>query len=241
MMSLTRSLQIGISALVASLSAILVQAAVFQTGGGTGGNLLDPGSFGRCLYRAMMQINGGRAEVSVIACEEGVGSLRTAYKADEQAGTGRYIPGESLGVGQVIRDGRTLRLVTLKSSPEAPLLMVAVAQSVSEAKASQSSEGHHQIDEIPIPSGARVLSFQRNDESRTSLERLAVRMAADGVRGYYDAILTRNGWSRLFPESREGGLMVFVKGATVCCVGVGAADSYGESRLTLLHKQGAVK
>ena len=223
MRSLTRSLQIGIPVL-AGLSAILVQAAVFQTGGKTGGDPLKPDSYGRCLYRAAMQINGGRAEVSVIACEGVVDPLRTAFKVEQATG-----------------DGRTVRLVTLKPSPDSPPLMVAVSQSVGEAKASRSSEGRHRIDEIPIPSGARVLSFQRNDESRTSLERLAVRMPADGVRGYYDAILARDGWSRLFPESREGGLMVFMKGATVCCVGVGAADSYGESRVTLLHKQGAVK
>ncbi|MEI6787887.1 MAG: hypothetical protein WCL49_05355 [bacterium] len=241
MRGLTRPYQVWIAALGASLSAVLVQAAVFQTGGGTGGNLFDPGSFGRSLYRTAMQINGGRAEVSVIACDEGKGSLRAAFKTHEQAGTGCYVPGESLGVGQVTRDGRTLRLVTLKSSSEAPLLMVAVAQSVSEAKASQSSEGRHQIDEIPIPSGSRVLSFQRNDDSRTSLERLTVRMATEGVRRYYDAILARDGWSRLLSETPESGLMVFVKGASVCCVGVGAADSYGESRVTLLHKQGAVK
>jgi hypothetical protein len=221
---LTRTLQIGIPAFIAGLSAIVVQAAVFQTGGSTGGDLLNPDSFGRCLYRAAMQINGGRAEVSVIACDEGVAPRPAAFKIEQAAG-----------------DGRTLRLVTLKPSLASPPLMVAVSQSVGEEQASRSGEGRHQIDEIPIPSGARVLSFQRNDESRTSLERLAVRMSADGVRGYYDAILTRNGWSRLFSESREGGLMVFVKGATVCCVGVGAADSYGESRVTLLHKRGAVK
>jgi hypothetical protein len=209
---------------MAGLSAIVVQAAVFQTGGGTGGDLFDPGSFGRCLYRAAMQINGGRAEVSVIACEAGGGSLGTAFKVE-----------------QVTRDGRTVRLVTLKPSPDTPPMMVAVSQSVGEAQASRSGEGRHQIEEIPIPSGARVLSFQRNDESRTSLERLAVRMPEAGVRGYYDAILARDGWSRLFPESRESGLMVFVKGATVCCVGVGAADSYGESRVNLLLMRGAVK
>jgi hypothetical protein len=224
MRGLTRTLQIGILALVAGLFAFLVQAAVFQTGGKTGGDLLNPDSYGRCLYRAAMQINGGRAEVSVIACEGGVAPLRAAFKVEQATG-----------------DGRTVRLVTLKPSPDSPPLMVAVSQSVGEAKASRSSEGRHRIDEIPIPSGARVLSFQRNDESRTSLERLAVRMPEAGVRGYYDAILARDGWSRLFPESREGGLMVFMKGATVCCVGVSAADSYGESRVTLLHKQGAVK
>lgn len=220
----TRSLQIGGVLLFTGLSALLVQAAVYQTGGSGGGNPLNPDSFGRCLYRAAMQINGGRAEVSVIACEEGVASRPAAFKVEQATG-----------------DGRILRRVTLKPSPDSRPLMVAVAQSVSEAKASQSSGGRHQIDEIPIPSGARVLSFQRNDESRTSLERLTVRMAADGVRGYYDATLARNGWSRLFPESQESGLIVFVKGAAVCCVGVGAADSYGESRVTLLHKQGAVK
>jgi hypothetical protein len=224
MRSLARSLQIGIPALLAGLSAFLVQAAVFQTGGKTGGDLLNPDSYGRCFYRAAMQINGGRAEVSVIACEGGVDSLRAAFRVEQATG-----------------EGRTLCKVILKPFPDAPPLMVAVAQSVSEAKASRSAEGRHRIDDIPIPSGARVLSFQRNEESRTSLERLAVRMPADGLRGYFDAILARNGWSRLFPESRESGLMVFVKGATVCCVGVGAADSYGESRVTLLHKQGSVK
>ncbi len=237
----TQQIKVGVFVMAAGLCAFLVQAAVYQTGGAIGGDIFDPSSFGRRIYQAVMRINGGKAVVSVVACEGGLGAIRAAFKAEEQAQTGRFSPGESLGAGQATRAGQTLSLVTLKPSAESPLLMVSVVQSDSEQKASRSGEVRHQIDDVPVPSGVRVLSYMRNDDTRTSLERVAVRMSVDGVKEYYDAFMPRNGWSRLFAASRESGLLVYVKGANVCCVGIGTVDSYGESRVTLLHKQGAVE
>jgi hypothetical protein len=223
------------------LAAVLVQASVFQTGGREAGNLFTPSTFGRCLYQAVMLINGGRADVSVVACEAGEEAIRDAFRIEEKRGTGRYFPGDSLGLGKAAREGQTLGLVTLKPLSRAPSLMVAVSQSDGEVRAARSARGIHRIDEVPIPSGSRVLSSLKNLDTRTDLETLSIRMPAEGVRAFYDAGMLRNGWSRLFPAAREGEMLVYVKGANVCCLGISAADLDGDTRVTLLHKQGAVK
>lgn len=237
----TRQFQFLLVVAALAFFSFRVLASVYQTGGVEGGDLFTPSTFGRCIYQAVMLINGGRADVSVIACAGGEESVREAFKAEEKAGTGHYFPGDSLGVGKATRGGSTLSLVTLKPVPQAPALMVAVAQSDSERRASKPAEVRHQIDEVPVPSGTRVLSCLKNLDTRTALERLSIRMPAEGVRGFYDAFMARNGWSRLVHASRDGGLQVYVKGANVCCLGISAADSDGESSVTLLHKQGAVK
>lgn len=235
-----RQVQFGV-ALVAALSALLVRATVYQTTGEMGGDIFNPASLGRCIYQAVMLINGGRADVSVVACEGGMGAIRAAFKAEGPSGSERFSPDESIGAGQATRNGQTLRVVALKPSASSPVLLVSVAQSAGDLKASNSGEVRHQIDEVPVPSGARVLSFMKNTDTRTALERLEIPMPVEGVRGYYDALMARNGWSRLFPASRESGLQVYVKDADVCCVGIQAADSYGESSVTLIHKRGAVE
>lgn len=202
---------------VAGLSALLVRAAVYQTGGAAEGDIFNPSSFGRCIYQTVMRINGGRADVSVVSCEGRVGSR------------------------QATRDGKTMSLLALTPSAESRTLIIAVAQSEREQKASRPDAVRHQIEGIPVPAGATILSYQGNEDTRTSLERVSVRMQADGVRDYYDARMAGSGWARLFPAVRDSGLQIYTKGADLCCIGVGETDSYGESKVTLLHKRGAVK
>lgn len=240
-MIFSRHRRVWFAVTASCLFALLLHAAVYQTGGAKPGNVMEPFSFGRCVYRAVMRINGDPAEVTVVACEGGEQSLRAAFQAEERAGTGRYSPGESLGVGQATRDGRTVGVVSFAPSGESPFLMVAVAQESLLRGASSRSDVRHRIEGVPVPPEARVLGCLENTDTRTSLERLRVRMPVEGVLGYYDARMAREGWSRLFPATRDGGLQVFVKGSDLCCVRVSSEDSGGESLVTLLHKRGAVK
>lgn len=240
-MRATRQVLCGAVLLTVGLAALLLPAAVYQTIGGAAGDLFNPASFGRCLYHAVMDVNNGRAEVSVVACEGGVDAIRAAFRTEEQAGTGRFIPGDGLGVGHAVRNGRTVSLVTLSPRTDSGPLLVSVGQSVSERNASRARELHHRLEAVPVPREARVLGYQRNTDTRTSLECLTVPMAGEEVRGYYKAAMARDGWSRVFQSAPAGGLQIYVKGSDVCCVGIGGGDSYGESNITLLHKQGAVE
>lgn len=230
---------LGVAACV--LVGLAVQATVYQVGGRVGADLFNPSTFGRCIYKAVMLINGGKADVNVVACDPGVEDVRAAFVKDERDGTGRYYRGESLGLGMARRDGTTVGVVTLRPEARSQALMVAVSQTDGERLVSKSSEGRHLIESVPVPSGARVHSSLRNLDTRTEFEAVSVRMSPDAVRAYYDAGMARGGWSRVFPASRDGGVQVYVKGTSVCCVGIGPADLDGDTAVTLLHKQGAVK
>jgi len=222
------------------LSALVLQARVYQTSGAMGGDLFNPSSLGKQVYRTAMTINGGRADVSVVDCAGGEASIRTVC-GDMPAGSARYVAGESLGLGKAVRDGQVVRLVTLSPGLGSRTLLVTVAQSDSAVRASAVPPLRHQLEDVPVPPDATVLSYMKNDDTRTAMERLSVRMSGEGARRYFEGAMTRAGWARVAGTAGESGVAFYMKGADVCCVRVVVADSDGESRVTLLHKRGAVE
>ena len=236
----TRSRVIFLTVLAVLLSAAMIQARVYVSSGAVGGDLFNPASFGAQLYKTVMTINGGRAEVSVVACEGGLASVRAAFSALNPTHGGHYQTGESLGAGVASEAGKTVRLVTLAPDPEAPVLMVAVSQSDAEARTSRTGGVSHQLDDVPAPPGATILITLKNAESRTTLERLTSRMSRESVTRFYEGAMVQKGWSRTFRTAARPGLTVYVKGADLCCVRIRESDSDGESAVTLLHKAGAV-
>lgn len=222
------------------LSALVLQARVYQTSGAVGGDLFNPSSFGRQVYRTVMTINGGRADVSVVDCAGGDASVRTACNA-LPPGAARYMVGESLGLGKAVRDGKEVRLLTLSPGPGARMLLVTVTQSDSAARDSATPPLRHQLEDVPVPPDATVLSYMKNADTRTAMERLSVRMPGEGARLYFEGAMARAGWTRVSGAAGENGMAFYMKGADVCCVRVSVADSDGESRVTLLHKRGAVE
>ena len=239
---MTRRKRLGImilTVLALALSAVVLHARVFLSEGGVGGDLSNPGSFGAQLYKTLMQINGGRADVSVVACEGGLASVRATFAALNPV-AGHYIAGESLGFGIATLAGETVRLVTLAPNPETPVIMVAVSQSDAEARVTKAAGVRHPLDDVPTPPGARIVSVMKNTDTRTTLERVSSRMSREGMSRYYEGAMVQKGWSRTFRTAARPGLSVYVKGSDLCCVRIGDADSSGESSVTLLHKAGAV-
>jgi len=239
---MTRRKRLGImilTALALAFSAVVLQARVFLREGGVCGDLSNPGSFGAQLYKTIMQINGGRADVSVVACEGGRASVRATFAALNPV-EGHYVAGESLGFGIAKLAGETVRLVTLAPNPESPVIMVVVSQTDAEARVTKSAGVRHPLDDVPTPPGARIVSVMRNADTRTTLERVSSRMTREGMSRYYEGAMVQKGWSRTFRTAARPGLSVYVKGADLCCVRIGDADSSGESSVTLLHKAGAV-
>jgi len=217
-------------------SAALLPARIFWEGGG---DLFTPASFGREIYKAVMEINGGKADVCVVACENGLASVQASLATNRDP-TAAWFSGDSLGLGRVSRDGKTLRLATLSFGPGRPDLMVTVIQSTSEAIASRPEYARHRLSDIPVPPGAAVLGTMNNTDTRTTVERLVSRMSMETVARFYENAMARNGWIKMVKSVENTGLLCYIKGADVCCVMVAAQDSNGETGITLLHKQGAV-
>jgi len=240
MMPRRRNILLILAVSALGIPAVVMQARVYLSGDTMGGDLFTPASFGSLFYKAMMQVNGGCAEVSLTSCEGGVASVRAAFAALRQNGHAYYHAGQSLGYGRVSLNGNTVSVVTLEPGPRSPVVMASVLQSDAEVSASAIPPVRHQLDDVPGPPDARVLSFMKNADTRTALERVSSRMSEESLAHYYEDAMRREGWNRMLRQAPMSGLSVYMKGRDICCVRIGPSDSDGGSRVTLLHKTGAV-
>ncbi len=202
--------------LAGCLSASLLHARVFTS---RTVDLFNPSTFGRLVYKTVMEINEGKAEVSVVACDDGL----TAVQATVQHQ----------------RDSK-FRAVALSAGDEKPALLVTVVQSQAEKDASQSQRARHRLADVPVPSDGVVLGTLRSMDTRTTFERLVSRLGKEEIVRFFEQSMNREGWLKLVGAAGKGGFLFYVKGADICMVMVAPQESNGETGITLLHKQGAV-
>lgn len=244
-MSRRRSYLAGLIILVLCLPAALLQARVFRSGGwSSGGSPFAVEEFGRRLYKTVMRINGGQADVSVASCREGMESVRQRVLAG-QGVTSRFAGGETLGLGEIIGLGRVVRLVALVPGGDpAAGVVVAVERAQQEDRASRSALAlKHELREMPVIPGSQVTGYMKNEDTRVAWETLLVPASVASAVAYHETTLKQAGWAPVMPliPSDEGGMLLFTKGPDICCVRVKRSDLDGETRVALLHKQGALK
>lgn len=237
----TTAISICAAAAVAAL-VFTTQAKVYQTVGSFfDGAVLNAERLGRAVYSAVMQINGGKADVTVVGAREGVEAIGRSVHA---AGTtsARFEGDGSFGLGIVDGGDKTLRFVALAPSHRAGALVVAVAQSKKEEKESRPDQAVHGVPDVPAYPGGTVTCFMRNADTRSSFETQRVPAASGAAASFYAGALARNGWTEFSPgrPGNRTGVRLFAKGRDICCVSVKASDWSGESVVTLLHKRGAV-
>ena len=233
-----------IALLVAAGLALTADARVYRSlGFFMGRALFNAELLGKAVYRAAMQINGGNAEVTVVQAREDMAGIRRAVQSAGAGQEARFEGGDSLGFGFVSGGDRSVRLLALTPGGRENTLVVTVDQSKQDEKESEASRATHGIPDVPAYPGGAVTCFMKNADTRTCFETQKVQVGADAAAAFYSDALPRNGWAPVFPRGSraEAGLQVFVKGADLCCVRIKAADSSGESDVTLLHKRGAVE
>lgn len=200
-----------------TLPATFLYARVFSS---RSVDLFSPATYGRLIYKTVMEINGGKAEVNVVACDEGLGAVRGALTAHQDP---------------------ALRLVALSPAPDKPALLVTVAQSAAEREASRERNAQHRLADVPVPPDGIVLGTMRSTDTRTTFERIASRMDRTEVVRFFESGLARHGWSRQCGRGTGNGFLVYVKAADLCMLLVTDQESNGNTGITLLHKQGAVE
>jgi hypothetical protein len=187
-----------------------------------------------------MSLNGHKVDVDVRACETDLDGIRQAWGRPGAAG--RFVAGDGLGIGETTRDGRPVRFVALSPRGDAaPAVAVPVERSEA-GRAAAASGGRHEIPGIPLYPGSRVTTSMLNQDTRTAFELVAAPGAPAEVMAFYETSLRRLGWEQPFPGGGEAGrVAVFAKGADLCCVQTRSGSSDGETKVSLLHKQGALK
>ena len=221
---------------------LVVQAKVYQTVGSFfDGAVLNAERLGRAVYSAVMQINGGKADVTVVAAREGVEAIGQSVQSAGPT-SARFEGDGSFGLGIVDGGDKTLRLLALAPSRREGALVVAVAQSKKEEKESRPDQAAHGIPDVPAYPGSTVTCFMRNADTRTSFETQKVPAGPGAAAAFYADAMARNGWAEFSPgrPGNRTGVRLFARGRDICCVSVKASDWSGESVVTLLHKRGAV-
>ncbi len=198
------------------LSASLLHARVFSS---RSLDFRDPASYRRLIYKTLMEINGGKADVNVVASDHGAVSLESTLAS---------------------RPGPPLRAMLLKISSETPELLITVTQSPAERSLSLSKRAQHRLVDVPFPSDGVVLGTLKNTDTRSTFERFVTRMGETEAIRFYEGGMKKSGWSGMIGADNSSSVLLFVKGADICVVMVTAQESNGETSITLLHKQGAV-
>lgn len=203
--------------LAACLTAPVLYARVFTAGRL---DLRYPATFGRLIYQTLMEINGGKAEVNVVACTEGPTLLDAALRAHRDP---------------------AIQVVSINVGEDKPPLLVTVVQSPSDRDASRPAQARHGLADVPVPADGVILSTMRSGDTRTTFERLSSRQGVDEVIRFFEERMGQTGWTKWINAGEGSGFSFYIKGADVCVVRVVAKESHGETGITLLHKQGAVK
>lgn len=233
-----------IAAALLAAGAVAVHAKVFQVVG----SVFDRARFaaeaaGKVVYRAVLQINGGKADVTVVSAKDDVEALGRQILAAGANGEAGFKGDAALGLGFVRGWGQTLRMLAFRPGLRDEALVIAVEQSDREAAESSSGRIVHAIPDVPEYPGGTVKSVMRNADTRTSFETLRASDSAGTVEAYYAGAMARNGWTPVFAGKSPGGtgVQVLGRGADICLVWVRGTASFGESDVILLHKRGAIR
>lgn len=199
-----------------ALSASILHARVFSS---RNVDLLNPSSYGRLIYKTLMEINEGQSEVSVVICDDGLAPVEAALTAYHNP---------------------VFSAVAVHTEADKPALLVTVVKSPADQKASLTSRPRHRLVDVPVPADGVVLGTMRSADTRTTFEHLSSRMAKDETLRFFDLGMVQAGWVKQVGMEKGSGLSVYSKGTDICLILVNTQESNGETGITLLHKQGAV-
>ena len=219
------------------LLPVVVQGRVFRHAAGTA-----PVVPGTAAYRTTVEINGGKAEVAVIAPDRPLADparwLRSICASFGKVlflrSTDEYV------VAGAASPDRVLRLLSIQLPNQENPLVVEAVQSVREQALSAVPPAQSMLAGIPTYPGATVQCHLRNADTRTAVETLSAAAAAEDVLRFYRTSLGEAGWAPVWPESRHGApdTLLFSRGHDLCCV-MARPDAPGECTVTVLQKLAA--
>ena len=233
------------TAVALALLAGVAEGKVFWLWGGSGSSaLLDYSRLGKTAYETTVQINGGRGHLTVVKATAGLRATLQRVRAACEHGARVDFSFADTGAGLAVVSGgqRTLKAVIIATAPEESLVM-GLEQSESEAALSAMPPDRHMLDAVPAFPGSAPSSFLRNEDTGTALETSSCQAEAGSVADFFVSTLERDGWSPVFKgaASPPPATQVFLKGRDICCVSVQSTEDSRETRITVLHKRGAVE
>jgi hypothetical protein len=202
----------------------------------------DSGWLGRTVYAAVFQINGGRARMTVLDC---AGPLGTLCRGNATEGMPvQWLPGSpEMRIGLAGDAERVTRFVAVQPADKRGAALFGIEQSRAEFERSLKPGAADWLPGLEGIAGG-VSTFQaRNEDTRTAVQTVRVPAARAAAWAAVKAVLGASGWQAALAggQRADRGIEMFLRGRDLCCVLVQPADRPGESVVTVLHKEGAVK
>ncbi|MDI6774937.1 MAG: hypothetical protein QME60_06035 [Verrucomicrobiota bacterium] len=202
---------------------------------------------GAIAYEAPVVVNEGKGALVILGfespAEDVARTLARVFKLDSLV-----FAGGAMGFATASSDGVTLRLLLLQLPGQSMTLVFKIEQTAEEARRSAAPPARHLLDALPAYAPSEPALFLRDEGTGFSLASARTRSSPAAVLEFYRNRLPRLGWTpALAPRTADGttptrsSLLVFHRGPNLCCVYAEAAAESGETRITLLHKQQAMK
>ena len=232
----------GWAVIFAAALAAGAQARVFSIrGGGPEHGAVTGGQPGwNRAWTAAVRINGGRGTLEALGAEFPVRDasrlLRGAY--EDMGGAVWSFSGDSAAWGVALVGDRVVRWLALDVGSRRECVVFRIEQTESDFRASMKPPPGHQITALPVPPGARPVSFLMNETRGLSLEQSRAPLGVEETAVLMRSAVESQGWTPLAPEDRRHGrvsAMWFARGKETAVVQV-TADPQGGSRVVRVHQ-----
>ena len=198
---------------------------------------------GATVYRAAVQVNGGRADVGVVRSGEPFAPTSARMRQALAPAGGFLIAGSRMAFGVAAPGGRIVRTLILAPGDEGSCAVFVIDQSRDDFEQAKAAPTGHMLPSVPEYPGARILSYIRNEDTRTAIQTATAPAAPAAALQFYESALARDGWSSPL-GSRPAGerdWAFFLRGRDVCAVLVAPSDHPAECRITVLQKDSSLR
>lgn len=198
---------------------------------------------GAAVYRASVRVNAGRAEIGVVRSGEALGPTAAHVRQALTPAGGILIAGSRLAFGAASSGGRIVRTLILAPDDEGSCAVFVIDQSRDDFEQAKAAPTGHMLPSVPEYPGAHVVSFIKNEDTRTAIQVATAPAAPAAALQFYESALARGGWSAPL-GSRPAGerdWALFLRGRDICAVLVAPSDRPAECRITVLQKDSSLR
>lgn len=230
----TRTPLILLSAGLLLCSSLVATAKVFQRSDRTAltAKAMEARG-GKQIYQSALQINGGKANLSVFSFEKDsatvAGDLKTA------AGSGLDFSG-AMGMATVKKDGVVTCILVIALDPRNLTIVFKIDQSEDEYAASNKPV-QQEIKDLPPYPGSTPVFFAKDENTSTTLGISTADITPTEAYAHYGKSLLAGGWKQLPPTSAAAGMMIYARTDSICCIQAERSEGSNICRITVLHKQ----
>jgi len=230
-MNRLRTYAVALAALI-TIAAAVCQGKVFLRWGSARDRMPMDYLGGKEACSVPVEINGGRAELTVFSWDEDYGAVVSKLQKTHFAGKDAvFARGEGLSIG-VIREGSAVtRIMAVNLPPRS--LVFRVAQTSAEFEKSRSASDVRRLTGLPVYPGSTPSFYVANGESGAGFELSRAGADEGTVRAFYEAALRGDGWAPMTGAGANA--TVYGRGDDICMLFVGTSDS--GTTIGLLHRK----